>query len=194
MYAGKGVTHSERPAKEIAENGGQFEIIQFWINTPAVKKMKAAEYIPLEKNELKIIESPDQNAQIHMIAGSIDGIKGPIDEDELVVANIMMKEGSNTSFNLDANHNTILYLLDGQITVNGKDITQAKSLIIFNMDGEKVEIKAQENSRMLLLSGKPLEEEVVSYGPFVMNNTTQILEAMRDAQSGKMGILIEEFE
>ena len=194
MFAGKGVTHSERPAKAIAEEGGQFEIIQFWVNAPASRKLDPAQYMPLEKDELNHSLSEDPEVRIDLIAGTLGGETGPISEEELVIANIFMEADSQKGLSLREGYTSMLYLLDGRINVNGKDINEDKSLIVFENGNEKIEINAQEKSRMLLLSGKPLNEEVVSYGPFVMNNTTQILEAMRDAQSGKMGILIEEFE
>ncbi|NNE25548.1 MAG: pirin family protein [Saprospiraceae bacterium] len=194
MFAGKGVTHSERPAREIAEQGGVFEIIQFWVNAPASKKMQAPQYFPLEKDQLTRIEQQDSSVQIDLIAGTLNGTTGPIEEDALIIANLKMDPNSNTQLDIAEHYSTLIYMLDGNIVVNGNDITEDKSLIVFDQGDRKINIQAKENSRMLLLSGKPLEEEVVSYGPFVLNNTTQILEAIRDAQSGKMGILIEEFD
>ena len=69
---------------------------------------------------------------------------------------------------------------------------EAKYLVLYKNEGNKIRIKASDKTRILFLSGEPLNEPVVSYGPFVLNNETQIMQAMRDYQMGKMGVLIEE--
>ena len=89
-------------------------------------------------------------------------------------------------------HSTLLYLLDGKLTVSGFGLVEELHLIHFSNDGEAIEVEGLEDTRILFLSGEPLHEQVVSYGPFVMNNQTQIMEAMRDYQMGKMGVLIED--
>jgi hypothetical protein len=92
---------------------------------------------------------------------------------------------------LPIHHNAFLYLLDGKITVDGFGLAEGFHLVHFKNDGEGITFTALEDTRILLLSGKPLNEKVTSYGPFVMNTQTEIMEAMRDYQQGKMGVLIE---
>ena len=103
----------------------------------------------------------------------------------------MLRSG-RISLPLPAHHQAMLYLLDGQITVDGFGLVDGLHLVHFGNDGDGIVIEAKEDTRILLLTGAPLNEEVVNYGPFVMNNQTQILEAMRDYQMGKMGVLIED--
>jgi redox-sensitive bicupin YhaK (pirin superfamily) len=86
----------------------------------------------------------------------------------------------------------LLYLLDGKLTLEGFGLVDGLNAVVFKKDGDGITIEALEDTRVLLLSGEPLNEDVVSYGPFVMNTQTQIMEAMRDYQKGKMGVLIEE--
>ena len=93
---------------------------------------------------------------------------------------------------MHANHNAFLYLLDGKLTVEGYGLAEGLHAVLFKKDGDGIIIEALEDTRTLLMTGKPLNEKVVSHGPFVMNNQTQIMEAMRDYQMGKMGVLIEE--
>jgi len=93
---------------------------------------------------------------------------------------------------LPKDHNAFLYLLDGKVTIEGFGLTEALHVAVFKNDGEQITIDALEDTRTLLMSGKPLNEKVASHGPFVMNTQTEIMEAMRDYQVGKMGMLIEE--
>jgi len=193
MFAGQGITHSERPPKELAEQGGDFEIIQFWLNVPAKNKMEQPIYTPKQKDEIPTIKLEDNGGDIQIVSGEINGVKGDIDHfSPVTIANFLLNEGAEFQFSLTKNHNTVLYVLDGILKVNGKQVFD-KQLVEFNNDGETIELIAQKGARALLLSGEPLNEKVAQYGPFVMNNQTEIMQAMRDAQMGKMGVLIEEF-
>ncbi|MDZ7650624.1 MAG: pirin-like C-terminal cupin domain-containing protein [Cytophagales bacterium] len=89
-------------------------------------------------------------------------------------------------------HNALVYLLDGKLKVETFGMVEVLHLVHFKNDGEGITLEALEDTRILLLSGQPLNEPVVSHGPFVMNTQTQIMEAMRDYQKGKMGVLIEQ--
>ncbi|MBY0435293.1 MAG: hypothetical protein K2U26_14385 [Cyclobacteriaceae bacterium] len=100
-------------------------------------------------------------------------------------------KGGKISIPIRQTHNALVYLLDGKLTVGGFGLVEGLHLVHFKNDGEGISLEALEDTRVLFLTGEPLNEEVVSYGPFVMNTQTQIMEAMRDYQKGKMGILIE---
>ena len=101
-------------------------------------------------------------------------------------------KGSKIEIPIPLDHNAFLYVLSGEINIGGYGLTEPLNAAIFANDGEGIGVEAREDARMLLMSGLPLNEKVVSHGPFVMNTETQILEAMRDYQKGKMGILIED--
>lgn len=103
-----------------------------------------------------------------------------------------LNEGSEHTFSLESGLSTALYLLDGELKVSGHGIVAGKNLIVFETDGSKIVVKATQDTRFLLLAGEPLQEPLATYGPFVMNNQTQIMEAMRDYQQGKMGVLVED--
>jgi quercetin 2,3-dioxygenase len=121
------------------------------------------------------------------------GIKGKIPALSPVnTATLYAKQGGKISINLPEVHNALLYLLDGEIVLDGYGIVEGLHAVVFQQDGEGVSFEAKQDTRLLLVSGEPLNEEVVSYGPFVMNTQTQIMEAMRDYQTGKMGVLIED--
>jgi hypothetical protein len=193
MNAGMGIIHSERPPHDIHERGGQQEIIQLWINTPAKHKMDQPAYYPLDAEHVPTVPSEDGKIQVRVFSGEVLNTQGPIPSQTVVnAATLYATEGGSIEIPIPTTHNTLLYVLDGKISVEGFGLVEGHHLIHFKNDGEAIRLTALEDTRMLLLSGEPLHENVVSYGPFVMNTQTQIMEAMRDYQIGKMGVLIEE--
>jgi len=193
MNAGMGVIHSERPPKDIHEIGGRQEIIQLWINTPAENKMDQPQYFPLSAEEAPEVISEDGKVKTRIFSGEVLGKKGPIpSHTEVNAATLELKKGGRISIPLPSNHSAVIYLLDGKLNVDGYGLAEGFHAVLFKNDGEGVAFEALEDTRVLLLSGKPLDEKVAKHGPFVMNDQTEILEAMRDYQMGKMGILIEE--
>ncbi len=193
MNAGMGVIHSERPPKDIHEIGGRQEIIQLWINTPAKHKMDQPVYYPLSAGDTPSILSEDGKVKVKIFSGEVLNTKGPIPSQAVVnAATLEFKKDGNISIPIPSDHNAFIYLLDGKLNVDGFGLVEALHLVHFKNDGDGISIQAQEDSRVLLLTGLPLNEEVVSHGPFVMNTQTQIMEAMRDYQMGKMGVLIED--
>lgn len=193
MNAGRGIIHSERPTHDIHEIGGRQEIIQLWINTPAERKMDQPSYFPLEAAKVPVVKSADGQVEARIFSGQLLGVQGPIPSPaEVNAATLAFVKGGKISIAIPAHHNALVYLLDGKLTVEGFGMVEALHLAHFNNDGDGLILQALEDTRALVLSGVPLHEEVVSYGPFVMNTQTQILEAMRDYRVGKMGVLIEE--
>jgi redox-sensitive bicupin YhaK (pirin superfamily) len=193
MNAGMGILHSERPPHDIHEIGGRQEIVQLWINTPAAHKMDQPAYFPLSAEDAPTFTSDDEKVNARIFSGELLGVKGPIPSHTNVnAATIEFKKGGKVLVELPKSHNALLYLLDGKLTLEGFGLVDGLNAVVFKKDGDGVTIEALEDTRVLLLSGEPLNEEVVSYGPFVMNTQTQIMEAMRDYQMGKMGVLIEE--
>jgi quercetin 2,3-dioxygenase len=193
MNAGMGILHSERPPHDIHEIGGRQEIIQLWINTPAAHKFDLPAYFPLSVEDAPTYVSDDEKVKARIFSGEVLGVKGPIpSHTDVNAATIEFEKGGKISVELPTSHNALLYLLDGKLTLEGFGLVDGLNAIVFKKDGDGITIEALEDTRVLLLSGEPLNEEVVSYGPFVMNTQTQIMEAMRDYQMGKMGVLIEE--
>jgi redox-sensitive bicupin YhaK (pirin superfamily) len=193
MNAGMGVIHSERPPVDIHERGGIQEIIQLWVNTPASHKMDQPAYYPVDAAQVPTYLHQDGDVTVKVFSGELLGVKGPIpSHTEVNAATLTFKKGGKISIPLPADHHAFLYLLDGQLTLEGFGLIDGLNVAVLKTDGEGVTVEALEDTRVLLMSGKPLDEKVVSHGPFVMNTQTEILEAMRDYQMGKMGILIEE--
>ncbi len=193
MNAGRGIIHSERPPKNIHDIGGRQELIQLWVNTPAANKMDQPVYFPLSADETPEWKNEDEKVVVKIFSGQVLGVKGPIpSQTEVNAATIEIKKDGKLSIPIPRHHNALIYLLDGKLKVDGFGMVEGHHLVHFNNDGEGISIEGLEDTRVLVLSGKPLNEKLVTYGPFVMNSQTEIMEAMRDYQQGKMGVLIEE--
>ncbi len=191
MNAGRGLVHSERPPQDILERGGVQEIIQVWVNTPAANKMDQPEYTPLQAEATPTVTG--EGVTVQVVAGEFGGVKGPVNTKSPVLAlRLELRAGASYPLPLLAAYNAFLYLLDGLLHVEGYGLVEGLHQVVFNQDGEGITLTAKQDTRALLLAGKPLEEPVVANGPFVMNNETEIMQAMRDYQMGKLGILIEE--
>ena len=193
MHAGAGIIHSERPSQKLADESGKQEIIQLWINTPAAKKMQQPVYQYLPEKSIPVFISDDKQVTNKLVAGKYNGLTGKIKtESELLIIWSNAKNSGSQTYEVPELLNTMLYVIRGNIRISGYGMVEEKSLVVFENSGNEVEISATTDAQYLLLAGVPIIEKVVQQGPFVMNTTTQILEAMRDYRMGKMGILIEE--
>lgn len=195
ISSGKGIVHSERPSKEMAKKGGRFEIIQWWVNSPIAKKMDPAYYKSLQADQTPTVTLEDNVSTVAVVNGTFQNTKGAIvPPNPMLNLRFVLKKGAKVKVPITATYNAFVYQLDGKLKINGAQETSAKDLSWFANDGEGIELEALEDTRAILLSGEPLAEPTVSYGPFVMSTQTEIMEAIRDYQQGKMGVLIEEFD
>lgn len=193
MDAGMGIIHSERPATNIHEIGSQQEIIQVWINTPAKEKMDPPRYFPLSTENVPVVSLDEGRVNVKVFSGALLGVQGAIPSKSTInAATITIQPHGKVTIEVPQYHNALIYLLDGKLKVDGFGLVESLHLVHYKNDGEGIALEALEKTRVLFLSAPPLQESVVSYGPFVMNTQTEIMEAMRDYQMGKMGVLIEE--
>jgi quercetin 2,3-dioxygenase len=170
--AGRGIIHSERPPATIHELGGEQELLQVWVNTPAKYKMDEPKYYPATAAETPTIETKDGLTTLQIVTGEIDGVKGIIPTYSPV--NTIMgtvKKGGSYVFTIPTAHNSFLYVLNGKIFVNNKEVVYTKQMVLFENDATQIAILAKEDSYFFVGSGEPLNEPIASHGPFVM--TTQ---------------------
>ena len=190
--AGRGIIHAEGPSKEFVQQGGTLEGIQLWLNLPSEKKMMPANYQHVKNEDFNVLTSEDQKVSIKIIAGALNGVNGKIQTQTTVNAfMINIEEGGEFNFQIPKEHQSMLYLLHGNVHVNDtielkKDENQ---MVQFKQNGEGFSLTGNNKSQLLFLSGTPINEKVTSWGPYVMNTQTEIMEAMRDYQQGKMGFL-----
>ncbi|WP_411768777.1 pirin family protein [Winogradskyella sp. A3E31] len=189
--AGRGIVHAEAPTKAFVKKGGYIEGIQLWLNLPAEKKMIPANYQHEKHEDFRRVVSEDGKVEIKVISGELNGTYGRISTQTSVNAfMIEAKEGGIFDIPINKTHQSLIYLLKGKTKINTEILELDKNqLIEFNQDGEGFRIETLEDSLLLFLSGEPLNEEVATYGPYVMNTQTELMEAMRDYQMGKMGFL-----
>ena len=190
--AGNGIINAEEPTKEFVKKGGELEGIQLWLNLPAKDKMMMPNYQHLEDKQIPKLFSEDKKVQLNIIAGKHKQESGLIKtQTDVNVFSAKATEGGKMEIEISEKHQSLIYLLEGEILVNNSETLEKgkNQMITFNQDGSTVVFEAIKESVILILSGEPIKEKISQHGPFVMNTQTEILEAMRDFQDGKMGHL-----
>jgi quercetin 2,3-dioxygenase len=187
MTAGSGVIHSEGPSADFAKEGGDMEIIQLWVNLPREYKMTGPKYQDI-KNEVMPL-TRENGVELKLVAGEYNGKKGPASTFTPILAMMVQfsKQGE-ISIPVPNSFNAMFYLLEGSVESNGVQLDQF-NLAIADKDGEQVHLKGLGDGKLLFLAGEPINEPLVSYGPFVMNYPGEIKQAIMDYELGKMGVL-----
>lgn len=190
MTAASGVVHEEMHEREFARQGGTFEMVQLWVNLPKAHKMSKPRYQGLLKEQIPVVHL-GEGATARVIAGELHGAKGPAQTFTAVnVFDVRLKAGSLTQLSLPEGHNGGIVLLRGSIQMNTTQTVEGEAkLALLSAEGEAVRLYAKQDSILLVLSGKPIDEPVASYGPFVMNTRDEIRQAVSDYNAGKMGHL-----
>lgn len=190
MTAGAGIMHKEYHDKSFAEKGGPFEMVQLWINLPKKDKPTPPHYQALTAGNMGKLLLPNGQGQVNIIAGTFNGITGPAHTySPLVVADIHLNKDASLNTSLPADYNTALLLVNGTATVNGQPASE-HSFVLFDNQGEEINITTPDHDAViLLLSGQPLNEPIARYGPFVMNTQEELIQSIREAESGAYGRL-----
>ncbi len=189
MTAGNGILHKEYHEEEFSRRGGLFEMVQLWVNLPQRFKTVDPHYQSLTSDKMGVVQLPGNAGTVRVIAGETHGVKGPaVTYTPVNVFDIRLKTGGEFIATIPASHNTALLVIGGEVTVNGTPAPE-HSFVLFANEGEDVQLKAAGDSVVLLLSGEPIHEPIVSYGPFVMNTEGEIREAIMDFNLGKFGHL-----
>jgi len=190
MTAGRGIIHSERASDFFMENGGTIEGIQLWVNLPAKDKMTQPKYQEIRKNDIPVIT---ENKVTHrLVSGQWNGQKGIVNTfSPMIIIQTSILSGGKTQIPIPENFNACIYILSGEITLNDNFDYPAGKMIYFTNKGDGIGIEGLADTEILVLCGEPIEEPLAQYGPFVMNSQTEIMEAMRDYQMGKMGFYID---
>jgi redox-sensitive bicupin YhaK (pirin superfamily) len=189
MTAASGVVHEELHSKRFTEQGGDMEMVQLWVNLPAKDKMSTPGYQPLLDKDFPRLSVGAAEARV--IAGSLLDHKGPAyTHTPITIFDLRFDRDGVAEFELPKGYTSLLFGLEGQIQV-GADAkpTPPGAVAFLSRDEGIVRVRGQENTRLLVLSGEPIDEPVASYGPFVMNTKQELEQAFVDYQSGKMGHL-----
>ncbi len=187
MTAGDGVIHEEFHSADYSARGGPFRMVQLWVNLPAAHKRTAPGYQAITRDLIPEVALDGGTARI--IAGDYAGTKGPARSFTPVnLWDVRLKDGVDVVLPLPAGHTSMIAVLEGSVTIDGRSVTDAQ-IARLSSDGEGVMVQASSDALLLVLTGEPIDEPVVGHGPFVMNSMAQIREAVDDFNAGRFGAL-----
>lgn len=190
MTAASGVVHEERHERDWAKQGGTLQAVQLWVNLPAASKMTEPRYQTLVNEAIPVVPLGGGAGSVRVIAGEFGGAKGPattVTPMQLHDLRLLAQQGTALTFT--AGWNVALFVLNGQVTVNGsKPVTEAQ-LAVLASSGAPILLEAQEDAMLLVMAGEPIHEPIARYGPFVMNRQDELAQAVNDYRAGKMGHL-----
>ncbi|HZO84412.1 MAG TPA: pirin family protein [Verrucomicrobiae bacterium] len=188
MTAGSGIVHQEYHGGEFAKRGGPFEMVQLWVNLPAKDKMTPPGYQAIVNSEIPQVDLPSEAGSLRVIAGSYNGVNGPArTRTPMDVWDVGLNANQRAVFEVTAGDTAAVLILKGRASVADGEAVGEASLAVLERDGEQFSICAVEDTTMLILSGQPIDEPIVGYGPFVMNTSSEIAQAVADFNSGRMG-------
>ena len=192
MTAGAGILHEEFHSTDYAKRGGPFEMVQLWVNLPAKDKMTAPGYQAILDSDIPLRPLNDAAGeaagQVRVIAGEFDGARGPAHTfTPLNVWDVRVKAGRRVSLAQPEGWTSMLVVLEGTVQVNGETVLRAAQMATLSGEGREIAIEASGDAKLLLLSGQPIDEPVVGYGPFVMTSEAEIAQAIDDFNSGSFG-------
>ena len=189
MTAASGLLHKEYHEQEFSRKGGLFQMVQLWVNLPAKYKMTPPKYQEISHDKMGKYNLADGKGVVEIIAGEFKDVKGPaFTFTPMHVYNARIKKGANLELSFPANLNTGILLVEGSANINGSAV-QSDHFVLFKNDGESIQITADEDSVMLVLSGEPIDEPIAQYGPFLMNTWQELEQAIEDVNAGKFGML-----
>jgi len=190
MTAASGVLHKEYHEETFSKEGGEFQMVQLWVNLPAKWKMSQPKYQAIANKEMGIFELQNNGGIIEVVAGQYNGVQGPADTfTPISMLNVKLNQNGEATFNFPAHNNTALLVVEGEIQVNGDSVVPVDHFVLFENKGEQFKIKGIQKSTVLVLSGEPINEPIAAHGPFVMNTRQELYEAFQDFQNGKFGYL-----
>ncbi|AZJ35879.1 pirin family protein [Tenacibaculum singaporense] len=190
MTAASGVLHKEFHETEWSKTGGEFQMVQLWVNLPAKDKMSPPKYQAIANAEMARIPLANNGGEVEVIAGEYEGNKGPASTFSPVnMFNVKLKKGAKTQLTFPAHYTTSILPVEGSVKINEETDVFQDHFALFANDGDTFTIEALEDTVVLVLSGEPLNEPIAAHGPFVMNTKQELIEAFQDFNTGKFGYL-----
>ncbi len=192
MTAGAGILHEEFHSEAFTTQGGALEMVQLWVNLPAKDKMAAPGYQAVLDSDIPVVALPNEVGSVRVIAGEYGQEKGPAHTfTPMHVWDMRIRQGGITEFEVPEGWSTALVVLRGTVLVNGDTVAREAQLVVLDKADRHMAIEANSDAVVLLLSGEPIDEPIVGYGPFVMNSQDQIAQAISDFNSGRFGQMSE---
>lgn len=188
MTAAAGLVHEEKHGAHFVKDGGRFEMVQLWVNLPAKSKMDKPKYQGISSDKIPAVNLPDDAGTIRIIAGQYENIKGPASTfTSINMWNTELKTGKTHSFEIKEGHTCTVFLLSGKLKTNDGGLISEAELGVFSREEKVFSLTALQEAKFLILTGEPINEPIVGYGPFVMNSMQEIQQAFDDFNNGLMG-------
>ncbi|WP_324733610.1 pirin family protein [Pseudomonas paeninsulae] len=190
MTAASGILHEEFHSAAFTEQGGTLEMVQLWVNLPARDKLAAPGYQTLLDQDIPVVPLDGGAGSLRLIAGEFAGQQGPAHTfTAMDVWDIRLNADKPLALPVAEGRSTALIVLRGSVLVNGSQLVREAQMVLLDRAGDELLLEANNQALVLLLSGEPIDEPVVGYGPFVMNSQAEIAQAVKDLQSGSFGQL-----
>lgn len=190
MTAASGIVHEEFHGENFAREGGRFEMVQLWVNLPAKDKMTDPRYQEILDSQIPKVTLPNGQGSVRIIAGEYSGEKGPAKTySPIHVWDLRLTNEQPIDFTVPEGYTAALVVLKGSVSVNDSEAVNEAEVGLLDRTGDTLRIERAEDAKALLLMGEVIEEPIVGRGPFVMNTTQEIRQAIEDYQNGKMGHL-----
>ncbi|MGQ7248032.1 pirin family protein [Halomonas sp. V046] len=187
MTAGAGILHEEFHSEDFSRSGGAMEMVQLWVNLPARDKGTPAAYQTLTREAIPVV-ALEHAGQLRVVAGAYGETAGPAHTFTPVNAwEVTLNADAETTLALPTGHTSLVVVLEGTVLIQGEGVARASDLVELSRDGENLTLAANSEARLLVLTGEPIDEPVVGYGPFVMNSEAEIHESIDAFQQGRFG-------
>lgn len=192
MTAASGILHKEFHEENFSKTGGDFQMVQLWVNLPAKDKMSKPKYQGLTHEQINKFQLPNNGGTVEVIAGQYQDVKGSASTFTPVnLLNVKLNKGAVANFSFPANYNTALVVIEGSVKINETELVPTNNFVVFQNNAEDFIVEASENAVLLVLSGEPINEPIAAQGPFVMNTRAEIIQAIEDYNMGKFGYIEE---
>jgi hypothetical protein len=192
MTAGSGILHKEYHEREFNRKGGEFHMVQLWVNLPAKHKLTQPKYQSITNSRMGKFVLPDNQGIVEIISGGYNGLSGPASTfSPVTLLNVKLKKGAKECFTFPEHYNTAVLVVEGGLKVNDLHEAPTDNFVLFSNEGSDFVLEATEDCIALVLSGEPLNEPIAAQGPFVMNTRQELVEAYNEFYSGKFGHLEE---
>ncbi len=188
MTAASGLVHDEMHSEEFSKTGGIFEMVQLWVNLPAKDKMTSPRYQGITSDQIPQVET--EAGIVRVIAGEFNGSKGAAKTfTPIELYDVRLKKNGTQNFKIEKNFNTLVFVLSGEVQLNGGEVLKAAEIAALDHSDDNFNLTARADSKLLVLAGAAINEPIVGHGPFVMNTSAEIHQAIDDFNKGRMGKL-----
>ncbi|APV48407.1 quercetin 2,3-dioxygenase [Betaproteobacteria bacterium GR16-43] len=187
MTAASGLIHEEFHSQAFTKSGGTMEMAQLWVNLPARDKMTKPGYQAIVAKDIPSVDLPGGAGRVRVIAGEYAGNRGPAHtHTPMNVWDVRLGKDAKAELELPEGHTLAIVVLRGTLLVNG-EVVRESHLAMLDRSGTTLTLEAISDATFLLLGGEPIDEPIVGYGPFVMNSTAEIQQAIDDFNNGRFG-------